>query len=208
MNKSSMYLIQNLTKSSIKNLLSVFVFALIMSGCASGPPALMAAHTPEGALYLAEVTGLPEGEISRNDVLKNKAVVQWLLSSGIPDRDITDGSIQRGRIFCCGGPNEGGGVTFFFKPAAMQVNPGDIVEIRAGSAAVSNDATSNRVNIATRKIMSYEDRNADKTCWWDPENPALWQRVLYCNWMLSEGWIQGDTFLKSPWYKHTTDQYP
>jgi hypothetical protein len=176
------------------------VLPFLVTGCATGPPALMAAHTPPGALYLAEVTGVPEGMITRNNIVNDTRVYQWLLSSGIADEDIVDGSLERGRIYCCGGPNDGGGATFFYKPPEISVNPGDIIEIRAGSKVVSKHSAQNRINIATRRILTYEERKTDTLCRWNPDNPALWQRVLYCDWMLSEGWIQEDRWYNTPWY--------
>jgi hypothetical protein len=161
----------------------------------------MAAHTPQGAYYLAEVTSVQEGQITRKDILANTEVYRWLLSSGIADKAITDGSVEKGRIYCCGGPNDGGGVTFFYKPFNVNLNPGDIVEIQAGTKAPSKKSVVVKVNIMTRRLLTYEQRKNNDSCHWDPQNPGLWQRVLYCDWMLSEGWIQEDRWYNTPWYK-------
>ena len=188
--------------SGFKALLITIYF---LTGCATSGPPLLASHTPPGSLYLAEVIGNPQGQLKRSDIVNSGKAYQWILASNIEDDDITDGSIERGRIYCCGGPDEGGGITFFYVPNNLELSVGDIVEIRAGSDPKNKEDSSTRVNIATRKILSYEQRKNNDSCHWDPLDERLWQRVLYCNWMLSEGWEKDDRWYKTPWYKLETD---
>lgn len=135
---------------------------------------------------------------TRSDI---ESVKEWhaaLLQSGIPDSDIRDGSMAVGRIFCCGGPPETLNKQAFYIPPGLSVIPLDVVEIRAGREPVKGDP--GQVNVATRVVQGAND--ASTTCRWEPQQPpGLWMRVLYCDWMRQEGWIELETLVWHTWFK-------
>ena len=53
----------------------------------------------------------------------------------------------------------------------------------------------------TRVLQSANQTNGP--CWWDPKNEILWRRVIYCDWMPQEGWVNQEGFNKFyiGWYK-------
>lgn len=134
---------------------------------------------------------------TRDEIIGTKEWHQALLGSGIPDEDIQDGSMAVGRIWCCGGPVEMSDRQAFYVPRGMKVADLEIVEVRAGREPSKRDP--GRVNIAMRVIRSADDKGT--TCRWEPQNPKLWMRVLYCDWMPQEGWIELNTTLKHTWFK-------
>ena len=134
---------------------------------------------------------------TRSDI---ESVKEWhaaLLQSGVPDSDIKDGSMAVGRIWCCGGPAEISDRQAFYIPPSLKVVPLDIVEVRAGREPAKGDP--GQVNVATRIVRGAND--ASTTCRWEPQNPRLWMRVLYCDWMPQEGWVELKTPLKHTWFK-------
>lgn len=93
-----------------------------------------------------------------------------------------------GRIFCCGGPNESDYSIWFFVPEGSEAAVGDVVEVNMGARVTKGDPMRARPNTFTR-VVSKADQ-VGKECRWVPENPALWARVLYCDWMDQAGWRQ------------------
>jgi len=179
---------------------TVVVFAaalLLTAGCAT-TPLLLPYHTPPGASYVAEVIGLSSGKASRVEILGSGELYEMLLASGISDDQIADGSIERGRVYCCGGPQEGGGVTVFYVPHGMSLTPGDLVEVKAGEPKEANKAV--RVNVVTRVVLNHAGRSRNASCRWDPPDERLWQRVIYCDWMMAKGWVK-ERGTGGLWYK-------
>ena len=117
---------------------------------------------------------------------ESKPTYDALLASGIKDSDIKDGSLVLVRIYCCGGPNETGSAPLLYVPNGLEVKRGDIVEFVVGGPPTKGDA--GLVNIATRIVQRYDERSP--ICRWDPPDPRLWQRVLYCDWMQDSGWVK------------------
>jgi hypothetical protein len=87
---------------------------------------------------------------------------------------------------------------WFYVPPDKPVNPGDIVEIRMGSAPTKKDPGKVNVLVGIRQKKDAPESH----CSWDPPNDSLWRRVLYCDWMPTEGWTlkKGayNTWLKRP----------
>ena len=168
------------------------VTALILSGCVSTP--VIYPHTEDhiGILRVTEIMFLKNGkelpEIYR----------QALRDSGISDDDILLGYIGVGRVYCCGGDNETDNIIMVFVPHDMGVEVGDIVEVKMGKASENNFP--GMVNMATKireKIagnepprIGYAGDRSNRPCRWVPEKPHLWMRILYCDWMEEEGWIE------------------
>jgi hypothetical protein len=135
---------------------------------------------------------------SRADILESKDWHQALLASGIPDSEIRDGSMGVGRIYCCGGPAEVPNRQAYYIPPGLSVGPFDVVEVRAGREPDGRGGPT-RANVVTRVVQTKEA--AVRNCRWVPEDNRLWMRVLYCDWMPAEGWIEQKTTLTHTWLK-------
>ena len=57
---------------------------------------------------------------------------------------------------------------------------------------------SGTINTATRVRQRKDASNPQ--CRWVPDNEKLWMRVLYCDWMEAEGWVEKKGF-ESTWLK-------
>ena len=154
-------------------------------------------YVPAGALHLGQVIAAAK----RDEIFKMKLLYEAVKTTGIDDADIVDGSVVAARIFCCGGITkelsaEVRNSLFLYVPKGQDVGPGDIVELRVGHPAEgSNPAVMNSVTRIVQK-----SGKEDGTCWWDPKNDRLWQRILYCEWMPKEGWVkQGG--MTPAWFK-------
>jgi hypothetical protein len=153
----------------------------LLGGCAPRFSKLHAVAVPPDSLRLAQVASL----IPRAQVLSAEFVVRSLQASGISEADINDGSIAGGRVECCGGPNEQETAIIFYVPKGINVQVGDVVEIHSGSPGdLSNP--SGPVNMLTR--IREKQNDFGRQCRWDPPDPELRGRILYCDWMQAEGW--------------------
>ena len=169
-------------------------FALLVTGCAHRASLrVYPDDVPAGSLRLVQVTVVG----TRSDIVDEKAWHEALLNSGIPDREIQDGSLAVGRIYCCGGTAEVPTRQAFYVPAGLQVQPLDIVEIRAGRDPAGQKG--GEVNTLTRIVQ--RAGASDSTCRWVPPDPKLWMRVLYCDWMEKEGWMEKKDPLNHTWFK-------
>jgi hypothetical protein len=147
-----------------------------------------------GALRLAQVVELG----TRDDILASEDAVRHLLDSGLKDADIKNGSVALAVVYCCHEPTARRNAILFYVPADLPVDPGDIVVVRMGRKASRKDPGT--VNVATE--IRERSNSPGSRCRWDPPNEQLWMRVLYCDWMPSEGWTFKDglykTWLKRP----------
>lgn len=177
------------------SILTVLLLPVLLLACAS-PSRLHASRVPEGSLRTAEVTYLAP----RSEIMNVPDLLETMRVSGIDQSELVDGSVGEGRVFCCGGPNETGEAIWFYIPRAMQVELGDIVEVRSGPPVMQGDPMKGPPNT----VMQVRQRQSDtsKQCRWTPEDPNLWKRVIYCDWMKQEGWIQQeglwDVWIKQP----------
>ncbi len=176
---------------------------VLLSGCAGTPVIYPHTSGHAGALRVTEIMGWKSGpelpEIYR----------QALRESGISDVEIQLGSIGVGRVYCCGSSNETDNIIMVFIPKDVPVELGDIVEVKMGEApgwqksGIVNVATKVREKNAGKEIPrwgSAGDRG-NRSCRWIPENPNLWARILYCDWMKKEGWVEYQGFLWKTWLK-------
>ncbi len=150
---------------------------------------------PYGSLRLVQVTNF----FSREEVMKDKKAHDALLKLGVTEEEMIDGRFGKGKIYCCGGAAEGPTRQLFYVPTEMigQVYPSDIIEIRAGrkpTGQIKED-----INILVRVVQT--TNSTEDSCHWIPENPRLWMRCLYCDWMEKEGWIEFKKKLDHTWYK-------
>jgi len=135
-----------------------------------------------GTLRVAQVMQLA----TRQEIIGLGVHYKHLLASGIKDSDLRDRSLAVGRVYCCGGPPEEGMAIWFYVPEGLTIDIGDIVEIRMGRQPSKCDPGA--VNTAVQVRQKKDDVNGP--CRWIPPDPKLWMRVLYCDWMEKEGWIE------------------
>ena len=122
---------------------------------------------------------------TRLELVQIQDFYQLALSAGIQDKDIVDGSAIKIQVHCCDGPDV---ITYGFAwvPAGIQVQRGDIVEVRV---ALDPDAPGlDRLNVVTQIRQGHDAKPS--RCDWIPPQPGLWRRTIFCDWMRSEGWVE------------------
>ena len=124
----------------------------------------------------------------RKEIEENKFLYHSLREACVPDTDIRDGSVGLGRVFCCGGRNEQDTAIWFYVPNELDVEISDIVEVWSGREVRQGDKEPAQPNTATRVIE--KPTYGKRSCRWEPEDPRLWVRVLYCDGLEAEGWTQ------------------
>ncbi|MBT8423321.1 MAG: hypothetical protein KJP03_09405 [Gammaproteobacteria bacterium] len=158
------------------------LIALLLAAGVSG-----AKDLPEGTHVLVMVVET----VSRENIMASgeQGMLGRLHAAGITDADITDGSIAVGIVYCCGGNISRETAMAFFVPPEFRTSQGDVVEVRLGRVASKKDLKRGdfgAINHALNVRESFNDETG--ACRWDPPNEKLWMRVLYCDWMLGEGW--------------------
>ena len=157
---------------------------LMLTSC-TATSRLHGAHVPEGSLRLGEVMQIAP----REAILRNDLMYETLVTSGISESEIRDGSVVVARVFCCGGPNEKGTAIWFYVPSSINIEVGDIAEIWSGKEVKEGESLAGATpNTATR--VREKRSSPDKKCRWVPEREYLWARVLYCDGIEEEGWVQ------------------
>jgi hypothetical protein len=187
--------------------LTVFVVTqlFILTSC-STPLRIQSDFVPVGSLRVAQVMAIAK----RTEIVQMKEVYNAIIASGVNDSEIVDGSVVVARVYCCGGISEDFSsevvnARMLFIPRGLNVARGDMVEVRTGRPPKNEDA--GLLNTVTRVVEKYEENKNIWNCWWDPKNDRLWLRVLYCNWMLKEGWVkQGGTY--PAWFKAPAPDLP
>lgn len=159
-------------------LVALLALPLLLYGCA-GHSRLYTVAAPENSLRLVEVVGLA----SKSDVQNNRYIREPLAAAGIQGAETRDGSIGGGRVYCCGGKMDEAYFHYFYIPADIRVEVGDIVEIRTGSLPKEGRSS---VNTLVRVIQKKDDPAG--SCRWDPRD-KIYGRVLYCDWMSQQGWV-------------------
>lgn len=177
-------------------LLLVLAFSTpLLASCETPRSRLHGSYVPEGSLRVAEVVALA----TREEIVANDRIYEALIDQGIDD--IQDGDIAAGRVSCCGGPNEQETAIWVYVPPDIEVAVGDIVEVRSDKVVLEGESgKGTKPNTVTRvREKSYA---VNKQCRWVPENPSLWTRRLYCDWMEEEGWEEQsglfDHWIKMP----------
>jgi hypothetical protein len=166
-------------------------------------PGLVDAKAPSRLFpYYEEDTGVQElAEVmavaTRAEILKADVHYQFMLSTGIPDSQLGDGRLIVVRLYCCGGSIEEETSLWAFVPPDISVERGEIVELRVGRVPGKNDPG------VVNTVTAVRQKNADPgsgPCRWEPDNPSLWMRVMYCEGMDRHGWLQRG-FMRKLWYK-------
>jgi hypothetical protein len=155
-----------------------------VAGCATTTWSRIHPHdAPGGALVLAQVAV----RFTRDTIINDEQTYRILLASGIDKPEIRDGSVALARVNCCGGSVESTTAIGFYISETVPAEVGDIVEVKLGRAP-EKEGDLGQANRATRVIQKGTELNG--SCRWEPANPRLWGRVLYCDWMRNEGWVQ------------------
>jgi hypothetical protein len=168
--------------AAVTMVVSVFgVVVLALNACALSPGKMGEPKT----LHAGEVVLV----LSRAEIIGSREVRPTLNAAGIDDASIQDGSVTVVRLTCCGPPQTSNPVVPY-NPKLLTLKVGDVVEVELGGGGA--------LNAVTRVLQGVGDSNG--ACWWDPKNPALWRRVMYCEWMPEAGWIRQEG-LYTGWYK-------
>jgi hypothetical protein len=149
-------------------------------------------------LRLAQVMGTG----SRHEILEAGMHYRLMLAAGIPDEQLVDGSLAIARVYCCGGATEVAQAIWLFVPPGTTVKPGDVVEVRMGRQPEGDDA--GLVNQAVA-IRQRPDASGTGTCSWQPDDPKLPTRTLYCDGIEQEGWVKREG-LREMWVKLQTEE--
>lgn len=158
---------------------------------------------PERSLVMGMVIHL--GEREEIVATGEAGLFGSLRASGISEEEITDGSVAVAMIYCCRGKFSRTTMLYFYVPAELALAEGDVVEIELGRGTTRKQRKQGdrgTLNRASRVRDSFEQPTG--ACRWDPENDALWMRVIYCDWMLGEGWLQRGG-LDKHWYRPPRD---
>jgi hypothetical protein len=172
--------------------LGLIPFLILLSLCAgacagSAPDLLSDYEAPPGSLRLAAVAhvGL------RQEILAGSPdALADLKSAGLQDQDLRDGSVIVAQIHCCHGPNELS-YGFAYVPPGIELEKGDVVEIRVGRGPKA--AGLDQLNVVTQ-VRERADAKPYHCMWWPP-GETLWMRAIYCDWMSAEGWTGVKNYL-------------
>ena len=110
---------------------------VLLTACAT-TSRLHSAGVPAGSLRLGQVVLLA----TRQEILTLQELQDSrrdLLASGIQDADLRDWSLALARVYCCGGHSEAGDAIKLYVPRGLDVQLGDVVEVRSGRAPSQGD---------------------------------------------------------------------
>ena len=155
---------------------------------------------PQGSHILTMVVQLA----SRQETLATgeDGALGSLHRHGIRDEDIADGSVAVGFVYCCGGKVSRDTMWVFYVPPEFHLAVGDVVELEVGKPENKKHAEPGVINRVVQVRESFKDETG--SCRWDPEDERMWARILYCDWMKSEGWKYKGGLSKT-WYKPAPD---
>jgi hypothetical protein len=193
----------------MKKFMLLIFLMLILVGCIAYPLRIQHDVVPAESLHAAEVIYVA----TRNDILKAEAY-KAIITAGVNDSELVDGSIVMGRVYCCGGisvsiSEERIHAVMVYVPKGLKVKNGDFIEFKVGCPPTSVKEDVGLLNTVTRVIKTREElireyNDPSETCWWDPRDERLWLRVIYCKWMPKEGWIEQRGSYRT-WYKPKAD---
>ena len=192
-NSPQEHAVRTATEQTQAALVAGMAAALLLTGCSTGLLRIEDPyHLPPGSLRLAQVAHISSQQ-EINDATK---LHDLLLSCGLEQAAIKDGSCGIARIYCCGGLMEKIDFIEVYIPDGISIELGDIVEVRAGDPSKKDEL--GRLNTVTQVQQKAADSSG--TCRWEPPNERLWTRILYAHWMQAEGWkLKGG--LWNAWFK-------
>ncbi len=147
-------------------------------------------HRIVEVVYLADRSEITDGP--------GRWAYERLIAQGIRDSEIVDGSFAVGRVYCCKRDPADDFTLNFYAAPDLGIELGDFVEIILGVASQDKSGAQPVLSVAVRKRERANDPAS--ACWWDPEQPGLWMRVIRCRWMESEGWVY-QTGMHKTWYR-------
>jgi hypothetical protein len=153
-----------------------------------------------GVLRAAGVVGV----VTRADLLGTayyEGLVALLIARGVDEASIVDGTLVLVRLFCCRDNVEKSNSVYVYNPLAIDVTPGDIIELRVGDAPAWNTEKGTLADIHTLTRVLQRAEEAAGRCWWEPRDPRLWGRFVTCEWMPAEGWVKQNKATNPAWYK-------
>jgi hypothetical protein len=169
----------------------IVVLGLTLHGCSSTP-----ANTETVQYGVLRAAGV--AYISTADDFKaHKTLHDTYAASGVAESDMVDGASVVARTQCCRPDTENSGPVVLYNQQHLPVSVGDFVEFRVGG--LKSPDHKSELNVITRVLQHGEPE--DGACWWEPRNPALWRRIVYCEWMQKEGWTRDDNWRYPGWYK-------
>jgi hypothetical protein len=104
-------------------------------------------------------------------------------------------------LFCCRDNVEKSNSIYVYNPLAIDLTPGDIIELRVGDAPAWNTEKGTLADIHTLTRLLQRAEEAAGKCWWEPRDPRLWGRFVTCDWMPAEGWVKQNKATNPAWYK-------
>jgi hypothetical protein len=164
-----------------------FVQAAMAAVALLGSTGTHAKQHPEGTRILVMVVE----SVPRQSIIASgeTGALGQLYAAGITDDMLSDGSMAVGIVYCCGGKISKETAVVFYVPDEFRTQLGDVVEVQVGRLASKKERKRGELGSINRAITireSFQDEQG--VCRWDPPNEQLWMRVLYCEWMLGEGW--------------------
>ncbi len=180
---------------NVPGVFAIITLTLLFTGCATSHPRIYHSDTTHKSHQVSEVMNLA----SREQIVAEPKIYQVLLSAGIADQDIRNGSLGVGRVYCCGGKGtvETDEPAVFYIPPEHQVEQGDVVEFRVGKDP--DGGTPGQLNTVVK--VRHKKGTESGACRWLPDDvPGLWMRVIYCDWMAREAWKEAG-FTTKVWYK-------
>ena len=134
---------------------------------------------------------------ARSEIIDSGRHYEFLLSTGISDADLGEGRLIVVRVYCCGGRIEQDQALWAYVPPGSNVETGDFVELQMGRVPGKDDPG------IVNKVTAVRQKNADAgngPCRWEPDNPSLWMRIVYCEGIDRNGWLQRKGMRKM-WFK-------
>jgi hypothetical protein len=133
---------------------------------------------------------------TRQEIVDSDTHYQFMLKTGIADQDITDGRMVVVQLYCCGGRISEDQAIWAYVPPAITVEQQDLIEIRMGRVPGAEDPGIVNTVTAVRQKAAEEGGS----CRWEPDTPGLWMRVVHCDGMEQQGWMQRGK-LRKLWYR-------
>ena len=179
----------------------VVVGGVGLSGCSSSP--IKAEPTKAEVPGVLRAAGVVHVSTA-NDFRQWKTLHDEYAKAGVAESDMVDGASVVARALCCGADMDNSQPVVLYNQQHLKIEPGDFVEFRIGG--LYSDTHKNDLNVITRVLQHGEP--SDGQCWWEPRNPKLWRRLVYCEWMQKEGWVRDDSWGDPGWYKPPAAQTP
>lgn len=173
--------------------LSALVLACLGAQAKDGAPSRLFPYYEEDAGVLLLGQAMYVG--TRQEIVESGSHYRFLLGTGIPDQEITDGRLVVARLYCCGGRISEDQAIWAYVPPSISVYAEDLVEIRMGHVPKEADPGVVNTVAAVR-----QKAGIDGPCRWEPDNPSLWMRVVYCDGIEQQGWLQRGK-LRKLWYR-------